>query len=82
MTTFQAVWPITDQTLPFADLVAEAEQDLPAVATRHGATITGPAVFKVVDGRTQPGSQGAAQCVVATAPAVARRRNYGWVAAA
>ena len=81
MTMFQAVWPINDQTIPFADLVFEAEQDLPAVATRHGATITGPAVFKVVDGRTQPGSQGAEQCVIATAPAITRKRNYGRTAA-
>ncbi|HAY44077.1 MAG TPA: hypothetical protein DCY59_11270 [Micrococcaceae bacterium] len=81
MTIFRAVWPITDDTIPFAALKFEAEQDLPAVAARHGATITGPATFKVVDGRTQSGSQGAAQCVVATAPAMARKRNYGWIAA-
>lgn len=81
MTIFQAVWPIVDQTMPFADLVKEAEADLHAVAARHGAAITGKARFEVVDGRTQPGSQGAPQCVIATAPAIARRRSYGWIAA-
>ena len=81
MTKFQAVWPITDPTIPFETLIDEAREDMPAVATRHGATITGEAAFRVVDGRTQPGSQGAALCVVATAPAIPRKRNYGWIAA-
>lgn len=81
MSAFQAVWPITDPTIPFETLIDEAREDLAAVATRHGATITGDGVFKVVDGRTQPGSQGAALCVVAIAPAIARKRNYGWIAA-
>lgn len=82
MKTFQAVWPIVQGWIPNEELIEEAKLDLNAVAARHGVKIAGPARFRVVDGRNQPGSQGAAQCVVAVAPVTTRVRNYGWMKSA
>jgi DNA polymerase-3 subunit epsilon len=40
MSVFRAIWPITDETVPVRDLIAEARADLPAVARRHGLVLT------------------------------------------
>lgn len=78
MSTFQAVWPIVDAGLPATQLFAEARQDLPSVAARHNARITGTPHFQVRAGRRVPGSQGAAYVVTCTAPAEPiRPREYG-----
>lgn len=78
MDTFQAVWPILDPGLPTSMLYAEARKDLPAVAARHNARITGEPHFEVHHGRLVPGSQGAEYVVTASAPAEGvERRDYG-----
>lgn len=33
--TFQAIWPVTDSTIPPGDLIKEATRDIRAVAARH-----------------------------------------------
>ncbi|MBP3044867.1 hypothetical protein KKR91_01245 [Arthrobacter jiangjiafuii] len=81
MTTFRAVWPITDPGMNSADLIREAAHDLPSVAARHRVRITGTAHFQVRNGRNVQGSQGAAYVVVCNVPAEAvSRAEYGHVA--
>ena len=78
MSTFQAVWPITDPGMPYPELFEEARRDLPAVASRHQARITGEPHFEVRAGRRVPGSNGAAFVVTCSAPAEAvKPRDYG-----
>lgn len=81
MTTFRAVWPITDPGMPADDLTEEAAQDLPNVAERHRVRITGTPRFHIRPGRNTPGSQGAAHVIVCNVPAEAvHRAEYGHVA--
>lgn len=78
MATFQAVWPVLNVLRMPASLYAEARKDLPAVAARHNARITGEPQFAIHLGKLVPGSQNAEYVVTATAPAEAvRHRNYG-----
>lgn len=78
MFNLQAVWPILDPDLPTTVLYAEARKDLPAIAARHNARLTGEPTFEVHLGHRVPGSQGAEYVVTATAPAEpVRRRDYG-----
>lgn len=78
MDTLAAVWPITDPDLPTALLYAEARKDLPSVAARHNARITGEPQFQVRLGKRVPGSQGAEYVVTATVPAEPLgQRDYG-----
>ena len=71
---FRAIWPVvhgngaarTDE-----DLIRMATADLPNVATRHHATIAGPARGYVTEGRLIQGSGGHAHVVVIEAPAIA-----------
>lgn len=70
MSIFQAVWPITDPGMPADLLFEEALQDLPNVASRHRARITGEPRFEIRPGKRVPGCQGAAYVVTCTAPAV------------
>lgn len=78
--TFRAVWPVltgqgTAET--DAELILQALGDLPDVARRHHATITGPARACITEGRHVQGSGGHALVVVAEAPAVpAPARGY------
>lgn len=78
--TFRAVWPVLDgqgTAETDAELILQALGDLPEVARRHHATITGPARACIADGRRVPGSGGHALVVVAEAPAVpAAARGY------
>lgn len=77
MTEFQAIWPVTDPTMPAHELIAEAQQDFRNVAARHRARITGTPTFQYRAGRNIPGSQGAARIIIGTAPAQEiPRRNY------
>lgn len=78
MTTFRAVWPITDTEAWPGDLIAEAAQDLPHIAARHRVRITGTPRFHIRDGRNTPGSQGAAHVITCDVPAEAiHRAEYG-----
>ena len=61
---FRALWPVTDETLPAVDLLAESTRDLPAVARRHGArSIVWHDAPVLREGRSVPGSGGAAVVV-------------------
>lgn len=73
--TFRAIWPIVQgsgaDATSDADLLRMAAEDLPNVATRHHATITGPARGYITEGRLVQGSGGHAHVVVVEAPAKA-----------
>lgn len=61
---FRAMWPVEDQTMPPRRLLAEAEADLADVAFRHGVRVVAAAPGTIVEGRTVPGSGGAALVVL------------------
>lgn len=66
---FRAIWPVVDATIPFGQLLLEAHADLPKVAARHRAELTGPATWALRPGGQVPGSGGHPVVLVATAPA-------------
>lgn len=47
--TLRVIWPVEDPRLFDGEAVALARADLPEVARRTGAVITGRPVFRVVD---------------------------------
>ena len=56
---FRALWPILDDApsaAGYAQLLAEARADLPAILARHSARATGPGVFHVAASVDVPGS--------------------------
>lgn len=70
--TFRAVWPILDgqgTAQTDAELILQALGDLPAVARRHNARITGDPRACITEGRRVQGSAGHKHVVVAEAPA-------------
>jgi len=69
-TIFQAVWPVTDDTLSYDELKNEALADLENVARRHKVKITGTPTAKVRLGKDMPGAGDATLCVVVEAEAV------------
>lgn len=78
MTTFQAVWPITDPGMPAAELISQAARDLPNIASRHRVRITGEPRFQVRIGRHVQGSQGAKRVITCNVEAEDMGpRNYG-----
>lgn len=71
--TFRAVWPIVDgagTAETDAELILQALGDLPDVARRHHATITGTPRACITEGSRIQGSGGHAHVVVIEAPAV------------
>lgn len=83
MTTFRAVWPITDPGTGMLaeDLMREAALDLHSVAGRHRVRITGMPYFQLRPGRSVQGSQGAAWVITCDVPAEAiHRAEYGHAA--
>lgn len=72
--TFRAVWPIIDGTGTAetdTELILQALGDLPAVARRHHATITGTPRACITEGRLIQGSAGHKHVVVVEANATA-----------
>src|SRR5690606_41808930 len=63
MSVFQAVWPVLDTHIPYEDLKAEAIEDLPKVARRHGVITVGSPTVMIRLGREVPGA-GEAEFVV------------------
>lgn len=59
MTTFRAIWPVVDESVPLKELLDEAAADLPAVARRHGLVVRSALHPRVARGRDVPGSGGA-----------------------
>ena len=50
------LWPITDDTAPFVSLVKLALDEVPALAMRSHAKLTGPGRFHVARSVDTPGS--------------------------
>jgi hypothetical protein len=70
--TFRAVWPIIDgqgTAETDSELILQALGDLPAVARRHNARITGDPRACITEGRRVQGSAGHKYVVVVEAPA-------------
>jgi hypothetical protein len=67
MSRFLAVWPVADDTMPLHELLDEARRDLPAVARRHGQRVLRHGSPALREGRSVPGSGGAALVVVIVA---------------
>jgi hypothetical protein len=78
--TFRAIWPIVDgagTATTGQELILQALGDLPDVARRHHATITGTPRACITDGRHIQGSGGHRHIVLIEAPAEPLRpRNY------
>ena len=69
---FRAVWPVVEgngTAETDAELILQALGDLPAVARRHNAMITGTPRACITEGRHVPGSAGHRHVVVIEAPA-------------
>jgi hypothetical protein len=84
VSVLRAIWPVTDDTIPTADLIAEARADLPAVARRHGLVITGDTAHcavRIAKGRGVPGSGGARRVLIAEVPAETIRDHHRSTAA-
>ena len=77
---FRAVWPIIEDqgdAETDSELILQALGDLPAVARRHNAKITGDPRACITEGRRVQGSAGHKYVVVVEAPAEALpRRAY------
>ena len=69
MSVFEAAWPITDPDVSYRSLVDAASRELPLLARRAGARITGRVKWEVVGGDGQP------LVLVATAPGIAAGRH-------
>ncbi|MFB6392595.1 hypothetical protein [Polymorphospora lycopeni] len=73
--TLRVLWPVEDPDLYGDDAIRLAEDDLPYVAARTGAVVTGEPVFEVIDcdaDRPWPGTPTAVRCIVAAEPVPAR----------
>ncbi|MGO4297125.1 hypothetical protein [Glutamicibacter sp. MCAF14] len=65
MSIFQAVWPVVDTSVPYEDLKAEAIEDLPKVARRHGVITVGSPTVMIREGKEVPGASDAEFVVLA-----------------
>lgn len=70
MSIFQAVWPVLDTSIPYEDLKAEAIEDLPKVARRHGVLTTGEPEAYIRLGKDVPGVGDATLVVIVESPVV------------
>ncbi|WP_210651321.1 hypothetical protein [Nocardioides sp. SYSU D00065] len=76
MTRFRAIWPITNERLPFTALVAQAQHDLPFLAAQAHARITGPGRWSAALSTDIPGSGRVTKWVLLyEAPATHRTRT-------
>lgn len=67
---FRAVWPVLDARVPVPQLLAEARDELAALATRAGCQITGTPRFRLAPSDRVPGSGRISETVLlADAPA-------------
>lgn len=69
---FRAVWPVVEgngTAETDAELILQALGDLPAVARRHNAAITGQPKACITEGRFVQGSGGSKHVVVVEVPA-------------
>ena len=56
MSRFRAIWPITNERLPFTALCAQAAHDVPLLAAQAHARITGPGRWTAALSTDVPGS--------------------------
>lgn len=56
MTRFRAVWPITNERLPFTALVAQARLEVPFLVAQAHAHLTGPGRYSFALSTETPGS--------------------------
>lgn len=81
MTRLRLLWPIVDPLAAFPALLEEASREIPALARRHHARITGPGRFTVARSLEVPGSGRTTEWVLLwEAPAVHRPATLGIVA--
>ena len=82
MTTFRAIWPITDETRGYATLCKEAESELPLLIGQARARLTAPGRFSIAPSDRVPGSGRTTPAVlIYEAPAVAIAPRGYWKAA-
>lgn len=73
---FRAIWPITDPDATWSSLVETASTEVPLLAARAHARITGAGRFTIADSRLVPGSGRTTKHVLMfEAPAVMRKRR-------
>ena len=84
---FQALWPITDESVRLPDLVDQAREDVPALLAQAHAKPTGQGRWRIADSRKIPGSGRTTELVlvyecpaVKTAPRVYHRPRLEVVA--
>jgi len=74
---FRAIWPMTDETMPFPELVKEATVDLPNVIARAHARLTAHGKWSMAPSCNVPGSGRVTEHVlIFEAPAVEVLRDY------
>ncbi|WP_224279092.1 hypothetical protein [Nocardioides lacusdianchii] len=56
MSRFRAIWPITNERLPFTALCAQATHDIPFLAAQAHARLTGPGRWSAALSAEVPGS--------------------------
>ena len=56
MATFRAIWPIIDESVPYADLIEQASDDLSVLVRQSRAELTGPGRFSIAASASVPGS--------------------------
>jgi hypothetical protein len=61
---FRAIWPITNERLPFTALCAQATHDLPALTAMAHARLTGPGRWSAALSTDIPGSGRVTQWVL------------------
>lgn len=72
---WRAFWPVLNDGLPLADLMAKAQRDLPAVARRHRVELVGRQRWSIRPGQDVPGSAGAEWVVVCESCALVVERR-------
>lgn len=78
MSMVRLIWPITDETVSYAELCRQAAVDIPMLLARAHAKATGRGRFSIAPSVAVPGSGRVTESVLLwEAPAVAApRRNY------
>lgn len=70
MSRFRAVWPITNERLPFTALCAQALLDVPLLAAQAHCRVAGPGRFSAALSTEIPGSgRVTTWCLIYEAPA-------------
>lgn len=69
MTTYRAMWPITDTDYNFAELVADADEELASMTSAEGVVLFGPVHWSIAETDDLPGWRATPTVLVAEAPA-------------